>query len=115
MLDKHNHRSETSEHLDQLTAKWKRELRGLREVKTDENGVVQWNRTYGGRDCETPTSLLQTTDGGFVLAGYTTSYGAGLSDLWLVKTDAQGIMQWNRPGSVRICSPIGAIPLGHSA
>lgn len=65
-------------------------------VKIDAAGVAQWNRTYGGTSVDRVNSLVQTVDGGFALAGSTTSYGAGKSDMWLVKTDANGIAQWNR-------------------
>jgi hypothetical protein len=65
-------------------------------VKTDSNGNAQWNKTYGGIDDEWAYALVQTVDGGYVLAGYTYSFGAGDSDFWLVKTDADGNEQWNR-------------------
>ncbi len=65
-------------------------------VKTDNQGTMQWNATYGGSGNEIAYSLLQTSDDGFVLAGYTTSYGAGAADIWVVKTDKNGTQQWNR-------------------
>lgn len=55
-------------------------------VKVDANGQRQWARTFGGRGGDEAASVLQTSDGGFVLAGYTGSFGAGASDMWLVKT-----------------------------
>lgn len=65
-------------------------------VKTDSNGKEQWNRTFGGTDYDYAHSVMQTLDGGYILAGNTWSYGAGESDVWLVKTDAHGYEQWNR-------------------
>ncbi|MCW4005671.1 MAG: hypothetical protein NWF04_03615 [Candidatus Bathyarchaeota archaeon] len=65
-------------------------------VKTDANGVMQWNQTYGGTNIEYADSIIQTSDGGYALAGYTASFGAGNYDYWLVKTDANGVMQWNQ-------------------
>jgi hypothetical protein len=65
-------------------------------VKTDSAGMVQWNQTYGGTDYDAGWSVVQTSDGGYAVAGYTTSYGAGWSDVWLVKTDASGNEQWNQ-------------------
>jgi hypothetical protein len=61
-------------------------------VKTDAAGNAQWNRTYGGTDDDHALALVQTVDGGYALAGYTDSFGAGNSDFWLVKTDADGVV-----------------------
>ena len=65
-------------------------------VKTDEMGFMQWLKTFGGNATEIAYSVVETSDGGYVLAGGTASFGAGSDDFWLVKTDANGIMQWNR-------------------
>ncbi|UCG02675.1 MAG: hypothetical protein JSW11_01530 [Candidatus Heimdallarchaeota archaeon] len=65
-------------------------------VKTNMNGELQWNQTYGGPGDELAEVLVETRDKGYAFAGYTTSFGAGKKDMWLVKTDAQGIMQWNQ-------------------
>ena len=65
-------------------------------VKIDENGHGQWNRTYGGGSNDVAWSVVQTSDGGYALAGGTESFGAGGWDSWLVKTDASGNMLWNR-------------------
>jgi hypothetical protein len=65
-------------------------------VKTDSNGNMQWNKTYGGTNDDSPEDFVQTADGGYALAGRTTSFGAGEWDFWLVKTDASGTMQWNK-------------------
>jgi hypothetical protein len=65
-------------------------------VKTDGAGNIQWNRTYGGTNYDGAYSLVQTNDGGYALAGYTYSLGAGSSDVWLIKTDSSGNMQWGK-------------------
>lgn len=65
-------------------------------IKTDSLGYMQWSRTYGGTGNDEAYSIVQTPDGGYALAGYTHSFGAGDSDFWLVKTDALGNMVWNR-------------------
>jgi len=65
-------------------------------VKTDASGNMQWNKTYGGSNEEEASSVLEAFDGGYVLAGYTNSYGAGGYDFWLVKTDGLGNAQWNK-------------------
>lgn len=65
-------------------------------VKTDAYGTVQWNRTFGGTDEDVAYSLVQTSDGGYAMAGYTGNFGAMFMDFWLVKTDGYGTIQWNR-------------------
>jgi len=65
-------------------------------VKTDSVGNAQWNRTYGGTGLDLAYSMVQTSDGGYALAGYTNSSGAGNFDFWLVKTDSAGNAQWNK-------------------
>jgi hypothetical protein len=65
-------------------------------VKTDASGNAQWSKTYGGANVEWATSLVQTSDGGYAIAGYTTSFGGGGLDFWLVKTDAEGNAQWSQ-------------------
>jgi hypothetical protein len=64
-------------------------------VKTDANGNMQWNRTYGEGDNDLPRALVQTSDGGYALAGTTLPYRGTEGYAWLVKTDANGNMQWN--------------------
>ncbi len=65
-------------------------------VKTNSSGDIEWTQTYGGIKEDAATSLVQTSDGGYAIAGLTQSYGAGLSDFWLVKTDSAGDMQWDK-------------------
>ena len=65
-------------------------------VKTDANGVMQWNRTYGGTNDESMWGMIQTNDGGYAMVGGTNSFGAGGYDCWFVKTDSDGNMQWNK-------------------
>jgi hypothetical protein len=65
-------------------------------IKTDVAGNVEWNQTYGGADEDFAHCLVKTFDGGYVLTGYTKSFGAGDRDFWLVKTDGYGNMEWNQ-------------------
>jgi hypothetical protein len=60
--------------------------------KTDSAGNLEWNRTYGGTGLENGYALLQSSDGGYVLTGTTNSFGAGGTDIWLVKTDESGVV-----------------------
>ena len=66
-------------------------------IKTDSNGNIQWDKTYGGEEGdEQGFSVNQTADGGFIIAGYTSSFGAGYGDCYLVKTDVNGNLQWEK-------------------
>ncbi|MCL0065558.1 hypothetical protein M1N79_01550 [Dehalococcoidia bacterium] len=65
-------------------------------VKTDPQGNKEWSRTFGGRRSEKAYSVEQTACGGFIIAGSTSSFGAGRGDFWLVKTDPEGNEQWSR-------------------
>jgi PKD repeat protein len=65
-------------------------------VKTDSAGFRQWEQTFGGSEPDWGYSVQQTSDNGYIIAGSTQSYGSGSKDLWLVKTDAGGIEQWNK-------------------
>jgi predicted secreted protein len=55
-----------------------------------------WSRTFGGPGSDGCQSIRQTSDGGYVLAGFTSSFGAGGYDFWLVKTDALGTPIFSR-------------------
>lgn len=64
-------------------------------IKLQPNGTEAWNHTYGGTQLDQANSVLQTTDGGYILAGSTFSYGNG-GDLWILKTDPNGTELWNQ-------------------
>ncbi|MGD0029380.1 MAG: dockerin type I domain-containing protein, partial [Candidatus Bathyarchaeia archaeon] len=63
---------------------------------TDASGNMQWSKTYGGANDDVGYSVQQTSDGGYVIAGETMSYGSGGWNVYLVKTDASGNMQWQK-------------------
>ena len=65
-------------------------------IRTDSLGDTLWTRTYGGAGEDYAFSARQTADSGFIICGTTYSYGAGQSDIYLVKTNAAGDTQWTR-------------------
>ncbi len=65
-------------------------------IKTNESGVLLWTKTYGGTDGDYGYSVQQTSDGGYIIAGGTKSFGAGSSDVYLIKTKANGDTLWTK-------------------
>jgi hypothetical protein len=63
-------------------------------IKTDANGNIQWSKTYGGASYDYAHSVRQTSDGGYIVAGYTNSFGASSFEIFLIKTDANGNIIW---------------------
>lgn len=64
-------------------------------IKTDADGNKQWNRTFIGIGHDEVYSVFQSSDGGFVIAGQTTTQDSSY-DAWLIKTDATGNESWSR-------------------
>jgi hypothetical protein len=65
-------------------------------VKTDSTGDTLWTRTYGGSGSDGAREVQQTTDGGYIVAGTTGSFGAGSTDFYLVRTNSSGDTLWTR-------------------
>lgn len=59
-------------------------------IKTDVSGNITWTKTYGGALDDEFKSIIQTTDGGYALAGYTKSYNDSNGDAWIFKLDVNG-------------------------
>ena len=64
-------------------------------IKTGYKGIEQWNHNYGGSEIDYARHILKTYDGGYIISGTTESYGLGGSDIWLIKTDPTGFMEWD--------------------
>lgn len=60
------------------------------------NAQITFQKTFGGSGFETGHAVQQTTDGGYILFGQTTSFGNGGQDMYLVKTDNLGLTQWTQ-------------------
>jgi hypothetical protein len=59
-------------------------------LRLDEAGNVLWDHTYGGAHEDRATSIVALADGGFAVAGYTESKGAGNRDMWVLRLDEAG-------------------------
>ena len=64
-------------------------------IKTDSGGDKSWEKNYGGTELDWGFSVTQTVEGGYVVAGYTYSFGLSLGDAYLIKTDSLGNMSWD--------------------
>jgi len=64
-------------------------------IRTDGKGEMLWEKSYGGVEDDVGLSVLQSRDGGFIVAGRTASLGKKGDDIWLLKTDGMGVMTWN--------------------
>lgn len=73
---------------------------GLWLIKTDSNGNIKWNKTFGGKDRSFANIVQQTSDGGYILGGHIYPYdnGSFVSDsyFWIIKIDADGNEQWDK-------------------
>ena len=65
-------------------------------MRTNPSGDTLWTRTYGGSGCDEGNSLRVTTDGGYIIAGITESFGSRSADVYLIKTNASGDTLWTR-------------------
>ncbi|WP_051273727.1 hypothetical protein [Desulfotruncus alcoholivorax] len=63
-------------------------------VKTNAEGKKQWEKTLGGANWDAGKTVKQTSDGGYMVAGWTDTHGDGQDDFYLVKTDAAGKKIW---------------------
>ncbi|MFC1860188.1 PKD domain-containing protein [Chloroflexota bacterium] len=78
------------------TESYEMDIHDVYVIKTDVLGNMEWNQTFGGSGYDYGRFIYQTTDGGYTVAGTTDSYGAGLRDFYLVKSDATGNVEWEQ-------------------
>ena len=65
-------------------------------LKLDLFGNAIWQRAYGGSGDDRAQAIQQTSDGGYIVAGYTNSFGLGNYDVWILKLDSAGAIQWQK-------------------
>lgn len=65
-------------------------------IKTEINGTLDWAKAYGGANNDTFFDIILTDDGGYIAIGATNSYGAGNQDMWIVKLDSSGDIEWEK-------------------
>jgi len=65
-------------------------------LKLDASGNVIWTKTFGGSDYDRASSIQQVSDGGYIVAGETYSFGAGCRDIYVLKLDATGNVIWQK-------------------
>lgn len=64
-------------------------------LKLEGNGTVTWDETFGGADHDAASAVWQTTDGGYIVAGYTESSGAGGKDILVLRLTSGGTIVWD--------------------
>jgi len=79
--------------------------------KLDPDGTVAWQRTFGGPFTDMAymaSSVQQTVDGGYIIVGFTESFGAGTYDAWAVRLDSNGSIRFN-PSSGAVMADATAV------
>jgi len=80
-------------------------------LKLNSKGELEWQKTFGGKNNDVANSIQQTTDGGYIVAGWTESFGSGGEDAYIVKLDSKGWIDTTQP-EVRIFSPKDRVEIG---
>ncbi len=83
-------------------------------LKLNSDGTIAWQKTYGGAGTDYAYSIQQTTDGGYIVAGYTDSFGAGDTDAWVLRLPADGSVSF-KPSSGASSASTSVNPANSSA
>ncbi|MEE8596757.1 MAG: hypothetical protein V3T09_02990, partial [bacterium] len=65
-------------------------------LKLSSDGDIEWQKTYGGNENDSVSFIQQTSDGGYIVADSTDSFGAGESDIWFLKLSSAGDIEWQK-------------------
>jgi len=65
-------------------------------LKLSSEGDIEWQKTYGGDNDDGTSSIQQTSEGGYIVVGFTVSFGAGGSDIWVLKLSPTGDIEWEK-------------------
>jgi|GEM_PF-3428976 len=65
-------------------------------LRLNDTGEIQWQKAYGGAEEEAGSSVRETSDGGYILCGTTSSFGSGGEDIWVLKLNEDGTIKWQR-------------------
>lgn len=72
------------------------DINNIGVIKLDKNGEIVWQKSIAGTNYDISVSIANTSDNGFIVAGYTNSFGAGSYDIWLIKLDNNGEIIWQK-------------------
>ncbi len=65
-------------------------------LKLDSDGSIEWQKAYGGDKDDGAYCIKQTRDDGYIVAGWTSSFGLGKEDMWILKLDSNGDIEWQK-------------------
>lgn len=89
----------TTSHKENIAYSWLIKASRIGEIwliKTDSEGSVVWERSFGGLGKDIGFSVQQAEDGGYIVVGATKPHTIGDYDIWLIKTDPEGNPEWDR-------------------
>ncbi|KJU86048.1 lipoprotein [Candidatus Magnetobacterium bavaricum] len=84
-------------------------------LRLNGDGSIRWSKTFGGSGVDYAKAIRALGDGGFIVAGYTGSFGSGADDIWLLRLDADGNVSWQKTygsNSIENTYAIEEVPAG---